>query len=57
MLGYLHTLAENSVEAVMAYHSLEYLPKVKFKVVKEILRTCKDGSIIEIGIPYMVVLS
>jgi hypothetical protein len=53
MLEYLRTLADNSVEAVRAYHSLEHLPKEKFvQVFKEILRTCKDGSIIEIGVPY-----
>jgi hypothetical protein len=53
MLEYLRTLADNSLEAIRAYHSLEHLSKEKFvQVFKEILRTCQNGSIIEIGIPY-----
>jgi Methyltransferase domain len=53
MLEYLRTLEDNSVDAVRAYHSLEHLPKEKFvQVFKEILRTCQNGSIIEIGVPY-----
>jgi hypothetical protein len=53
MAEYLRTLPANSVEAVRAYHSLEHLSKETFvQVFKEILRTCQNGSIIEIGVPY-----
>jgi SAM-dependent methyltransferase len=53
MLEYLLTLEDNAVDTVRSYHSLEHLPKEKFvRVFKEILRTCKNGSIIEIGVPY-----
>jgi hypothetical protein len=53
MFEYLQTLPANSIEAVRAYHSLEHLSKEKFvQVFKEILRTCQNGSIIEISVPY-----
>ncbi len=51
MFEYLVTLADNSVEALRSYHSLEHLSKEKFQqVFKEILRVCKNGSTIEIGV-------
>lgn len=53
MYDYLVTLPDNSVDAIRAYHSLEHLTKSEFlKVFKEILRVSKNGSIIEIGVPY-----
>ena len=53
MYEYLQTLSDNSVEAVRAYHSLEHLNKEEFlRVFKEILRVCKNGSRIEVGVPY-----
>ena len=53
MYDYLKTLPDNSVEAVRAYHSLEHLTKKEFlQVFTEIIRVCKNGTILEIGVPY-----
>jgi len=53
MYEYLRALSDNSVDAVNAFHSFEHLTKTDFlNVFKEILRVCKNGAKIEIGVPY-----
>jgi len=53
MYEYLKSLSDNSVDAIRAFHSLEHLSKDEFlKVMNEILRVCKNGSFLEIGVPY-----
>lgn len=53
MLEYLTELPENSVDAIRSFHSFEHLTKIDFlKVMKEILRVCKNGAQLEIGVPY-----
>jgi ubiquinone/menaquinone biosynthesis C-methylase UbiE len=53
MYEYLITLSDNSVDVIRAFHSLEHLAKDEFiKVMNQVLRVCKNGSSIEIGVPY-----
>ena len=53
MWEYLKSLQDNCVDAIRAFHSLEHLTRDEFlKVMYEILRVCKNGSFIEIGVPY-----
>ena len=53
MLEYLKSMSENSIDAIRAFHSFEHLTKEEFlNVMNEILRVCKNGSLLEIGVPY-----
>jgi len=53
IFSYLKLLADNSVDEVRMYHSLEHVPKDQYlDVMRNLLRVCKNGAIIEIGAPY-----
>ncbi len=53
ILSYLKTLGDNSVDEVRMFHSLEHVSANHYiYVIKNLLRVCKNGAIIEIGVPY-----
>lgn len=53
ILSYLKVLTDNCVDEVRMYHSLEHIPKKQYlEVMKHLLRVCRRGARIEIGVPY-----
>lgn len=53
MLSHLKSLDDNSVDEVRMYHSLEHVPKSHYlDIMRNLLRVCKSGAVIEIGVPY-----
>jgi ubiquinone/menaquinone biosynthesis C-methylase UbiE len=42
---------DNSVDEVLLYHVLEHVES-PWKVMKEVIRVCKDGAIIRVRFPY-----
>jgi hypothetical protein len=53
ILTYLKNLPDNSVDQARMYHSLEHVQMEHYlEVMRNLLRVCKNGAVIEIGMPY-----
>lgn len=53
IVSYLKGAPDNSVDEVRMHHSLEHVPGSDYlEVMWNLLRVCKNGALVEIGVPY-----